>query len=393
MRLNYIEQMNALDYLKQCDDESVNCIITSPPYYGLRDYGVKGQVGLEETLQEYIGNLVAIFSEARRVLRDDGTLWVNMGDSYAGANTANGAGESRHQPTMDSPPPPQQRVAGYTGINPKNLLGVPWRLAFALQDDGWYLRSDIIWHKPNPMPESVTDRPTKAHEYVFLLTKSARYWYDADAVRESGAGTLWNSSKGFCPEGQAKRGGDVGHTNGKGLHRDIIQSGRNKRTVWTIATQPMPLAHFATFPPKLIEPMILAGCPPKVCAECGMPWERVMEKDGQYKARWKAGTSIVDLGMHGSGGVLGTGLINKYKTIGWQPTCEHPDAPTEPGVVLDMFMGAGTTALVAQQHNRNWMGCELNPDYIEIANARIQGRVDEYVAKSKGLPTTSHMFD
>jgi DNA modification methylase len=208
--------------LREIPDGTVQTVVTSPPYYGLRDYGHDGQIGLEETPEAYVSALVEVFREVRRVLRDDGTLWLNLGDSY-------GSG--------------------------KQLVGIPWRVAFALQADGWYLRQDIIWHKPNPMPESVTDRCTKAHEYVFLLSKSARYFYDAEAVKEGGAGRL---DLGRMTRPEARLGGGK-WSNDCGLR---AEPGRNRRSVWTVATQPYSGAHFATFPPKLIEPCILAGSKP-----------------------------------------------------------------------------------------------------------------------------------
>jgi len=239
---------------------SVRCCVTSPPYWGLRDYGMDGQIGLEPTPDEYIARMVAVFREVRRVLADDGTMWVNMGDGYAtqpaGNKTFNhgaifdGRDMSGHQTSG------RKNTVEATGLKPKDLIGMPWLLAFALRADGWYLRSDIIWHKPNPMPESVTDRPTKAHEYVFLLSKQERYFYDAAAIKEDavkGAGGSNNENK---------RDRSCGNSNGMGastLGSIDVEAGRNRRTVWTIPTQPYKEAHFATFPEKLVEPCILAG--------------------------------------------------------------------------------------------------------------------------------------
>ena len=225
----------------------MQCVVTSPPYWGLRDYCVDGQLGLESTPEEYVANMVEVFREVRRVLRDDGTLWLNLGDSYAAGKTGrddsggNGRfGGPRIEPKQRSAPP---------GLKPKDLVGIPWRVAFALQADGWYLRSDIIWSKPNPMPESVTDRPTKAHEYLFLLAKSGRYWYDANSISVLAlrAGEMNNST----PSNPVYRMSRVAR----------VRDRRNARSVWSIATQPYSDAHFATFPPKLIEPCIKAGCP------------------------------------------------------------------------------------------------------------------------------------
>ncbi len=253
------------------DDASAQTCVTSPPYFGLRDYGHADQIGAEATPTLYVARLVDVFREVRRVLRDDGTLWLNLGDSYAG----------------------------------KNLLGVPWRVAFALQADGWYLRQDIIWHKPNPMPENIGDRCTKAHEYLFLLSKSSTYYCDMDAVKEPAVcpGGPGNKKLNRLLPGQ--RNGENANIRGS-LHKIGPRETRNKRSVWTVPTQPYKGAHFATFPTALIDPCILAG-------------------------------SAVD------------------------------------GVVLDPFMGSGTTGAVALKHGRRFIGCELNPDYVAIARARIEG--------------------
>lgn len=280
---NVILTGDALEWLRQLPDNSVNTCVTSPPYWGLRDYGIDGQIGLEETPEAYVERMIAVFREVRRVLRDDGTLWLNLGDSYAGSGKGAWKVKDRQKEVyIPDPDSPQCRLPKVpSGLKPKNLIGIPWRVAFALQADGWYLRSDIIWYKPNAMPESVRDRPTKAHEYIFLLTKSERYYYDADAIKEDAVSGNPNRPK------------------------------RNKRTVWTVSTKPFKGAHFATFPPDLIEPCILAGCP-------------------------------------------------------------------EGGIVLDPFFGAGTTGLVARRHNRNFIGIELNPQYVEIAKNRIKGEFPSF---------------
>jgi DNA modification methylase len=267
------------DSLASLDAGSVQVCVTSPPYFGLRDYGHDGQIGLEPTPDEFVQALVAVFREVRRVLRDDGTVWLNLGDSY----NADGRKGRAHMG--------EGKNNGYSawvnktmeGTKPKDLLGIPWMVAFALRADGWYLRSDIIWAKPNPMPESVTDRPTKAHEYLFLLSKGPRYFYDADAVREAHVYAdddrprMAYNGKGN-PEGRALSG-DAARL---GLH----EGGRNRRSVWTVATQPFPGAHFATFPPKLIEPCILAGTSPKACGMCGAPWQRIVEREqGDHEAQ------------------------------------------------------------------------------------------------------------
>ena len=301
-------QGDCLQQLATLPDASVQCCVTSPPYWGLRDYGTAGQLGLEATPDEYVANMVAVFRAVRRVLRDDGTLWLNLGDSYAQAKAGGNDGVPLEwqRPSRAN----KSNVAKtFPGIKPKDLVGIPWRVAFALQADGWYLRQDIIWHKPNPMPESVTDRCTKAHEYIFLLTKSARYYYDNEAVKEPVSDvSLKRAEYGWdCDRPSTKNasmGGDGIHTEKMGT-RFVNPAGRNKRSVWTVTTKPFKGAHFATFPPDLIEPCILAG-------------------------------SAADT------------------------------------LVLDPFSGAGTTGVVAVQHGRRYIGIELNPVYLEMSRKRIQ---------------------
>jgi DNA modification methylase len=250
---------DALAVLRTLPDASVHCCVTSPPYYGLRDYGMEGQIGLEQTPDAYVAKMVAVLSEVRRVLRDDGTLWLNIGDSYAGGGNYRGVSS---EATLSAKQRSNGGARGVSqllgakntpGCKPKDLIGIPWMLAFALRADGWYLRKDIIWHKPNPMPESVRDRPTSAHEYLFLLAKSSVYHYDIDAIREEPTGrTDAIRSFGNVP--------DRSDGNGRGYELDALV-GRNKRSVWTIATKPFSEAHFATMAPELAETCIKAGCP------------------------------------------------------------------------------------------------------------------------------------
>jgi DNA modification methylase len=298
------------DVLKTLPDESVHCVVTSPPYFGLRDYGVEGQIGLEPTPDEFVAALVGVFREVRRVLRKDGTCWLNLGDSYAGATVGDKRpGSGRADGIVDDRAQRNRNGLGrVNGSKPKDLIGIPWRVAFALQADGWYLRQDIIWAKPNPMPESVRDRCTKAHEYIFLLAKSERYFYDAEAIAEAAepaSAERYKYAFVGTPEGAVVcPGDDEGQRTPNGMRE--YSGTRNKRSVWTVATQPFKEAHFATFPPDLIEPCIKAGCP----------------KDG---------------------------------------------------TVLDPFGGAGTTGLVADRLGRNALLIELNPDYADMATRRIQG--------------------
>lgn len=253
---------DALDELRKMPGDSVQCCVTSPPYWGLRDYGVAGQIGLEPTMSEYVARIVEVFTEVRRVLREDGTLWLNLGDSYTGPR---GGAQGRTDQCADRNASTQRvrergvdRVA--EGLGKKNLCGIPWRVAFALQSDGWTLRSDIVWHKTNPMPESVTDRPTKAHEYVFLFSRSTEYFYDAEAIREPASANTHTKGSG---EGRKNNPEGEGVKSNLSLHRATaaVLPYRNARSVWSISTQPFKGAHFATFPPALAERCILAGCP------------------------------------------------------------------------------------------------------------------------------------
>lgn len=264
---------DVLDGLKQIPDQHVHTVVTSPPYWGLRDYGVAGQIGLEDTPEDFVEKMVQVFREVRRVLRDDGTMWLNLGDSYAVSGMAGNWPEyqGRHTDFGRVVNPircGRSRFAPPAGLKPKDLVGIPWRVALALQADGWYLRADIIWHKPNPMPESVTDRPTKAHEYLFLLSKSKQYYYDADAIKEP---SIWpggpnspESTKSPYGQGYKRRNKErlVCGKAWEGRHENYTpRLTRNRRSVWTVSTKPFRGAHFATFPSDLIEPCILAGCP------------------------------------------------------------------------------------------------------------------------------------
>lgn len=315
----------------------VQACVTSPPYFGLRDYGHSGQIGLEQTPEEYVAAMVEVFRCVHDVLADDGTLWLNIGDSYASTGGHTKLGESSQRQGRTNVQE-QHKVKGYAGggdVKVKDLIGIPWMLAFALRADGWYLRQDIIWHKPNPMPESVRDRCTKAHEYLFLLSKSERYYFDSEAMKEPAVGGLAGNTKP-TKAGRAYEAGAAEHRTSAGLHKwaerqrlrrqdstnDSFVPGatphgglhragterepetRNRRSVWTVATRPYKGAHFATFPPALIEPCVLAG--------------------------------------------------------------------SRPGdIVLDPFMGSGTTAAVALAHGRRYLGCELNPDYAPLQDERI----------------------
>jgi len=386
-----IHEGDALTILRTLPDAHVQCVVTSPPYWGLRDYGMAGQLGLEPTPEANVAKMVEVFREVRRVLRDDGTLWLNMGDGYASDQKGSGghnafAGAKRTEGMFF-----ESRKMNH-GLKPKDLIGMPWRLAFALQADGWWLRSDIIWAKPNPMPESVTDRPTKAHEYVFLLTKSERYYYDADAVREvTGREASWDGWKEKRLVAAATSGNLVEGKAAWKCPSFIHPAGRNLRTVWTIPTEPFPEAHFATFPRRLVLPCILAGTSAKgCCAHCGASWERIVEAAG--------GTLGMDMQRSAESGRSRTSdsgfrkLQTTYQrnTIGWRPTCRCAqlyDPERQPCRVLDPFCGSGTVGVVARHLGRDFIGIELKPE--EMARRRIQhpelDPVDEVAEGQLGL--------
>ena len=384
---------DCLKVLPTLESESVQSCITSPPYYGLRNYGVDLQIGLEPSPEEYVEKLVAVFREVKRVLRDDGTLWLVIGDSYWGGRGKSGyelpeEAEARRakgktfQTAHNVPGNRDMRPTDgkHPVIKPKDLIGIPWMVAFALRNDGWYLRADIIWHKPNPMPESVTDRPTRSHEHIFLLTKSARYYYDADAIREK---SKWVDSDGrpidswgrtieikTSGNGQTSRGGTgVPQT----LGANVMDGKRNKRDVWTVSTSSYPEAHFATFPPKLIEPCILAGTSPKACEHCGAPWKRVTETIGlprndkrthSTKEQRQGKTPAPEPVKGGNTSPIVT-------TMGWHPTCDCENTGAGRCIVLDPFAGSGTTGAVSIKHGRSFIGVELNPKYVEMIHARL----------------------
>ena len=252
-------QGDCREVLKTLPDKTFNTCVTSPPYWGLRDYGEDNQLGLEETPQEYVANLVEVFREVRRVLRDDGTVWLNLGDSYS----SGGRKTTTNQTVRGDTDYGVTRPPVYKGIKPKDLVGIPWRAAFALQEDGWYLRQDIIWNKPNPMPESVKDRCTKSHEYIFLLSKSKNYYFDNESIKEEVKEvSIKRAEYGLKHNHPKDIGVGIPPVDTKKMGKRFVNpEGRNKRSVWTVTTKPYKEAHFATYPPDLIEPCILAGCP------------------------------------------------------------------------------------------------------------------------------------
>jgi DNA modification methylase len=510
MEQNKIYNTDCLEGLKTIADNSIDCCVTSPPYFGLRDYGHEGQIGLEETPEMYVDKIVQVFEEVRRVLKKEGTLWLNLGDSYSGS-WGNYGGQNRGKGTqreiINGSKAPQKAYDGLEkfkpatankieGLKPKDLIGIPWMVAFALRSAGWYLRQDIIWHKPNPMPESVTDRCTKAHEYIFLMSKGNKYYYDQDAIKEESiyqenrpSGVERNRLYGYDskennhPEAYRKskvRGEYNGKTNampGREAFK-AFRDDRNKRSVWTITTKPYSEAHFATFPEDLIVDCIKAGCPERkyTCNCCGFDVnlhesntianETVYKELQRMRNRISGSGSLeqgenvlykkMQFGMDGkkqgidegvddfkqgiqddccaesskqntirlhdgasdgdgeeAGEILGkmggspsqgqqqieqqniepsiitekctrqtsettdqidllSALWEENKSFGACPKCTKGVMIGKRGIILDCFMGAGTTALVARKLNRNFIGFELNEEYIRIANNRLR---------------------
>jgi len=470
--VNKIIQGDVLDVLRQLPAGIIQTMITSPPYWGLRDYGtadwqggdekcdhkknvafsdkalakstigkaantghaqepfkercskcgairIDSQLGLEKSPEIYVEKMVAIFREVWRVLRDDGTVWLNLGDSYNGGGSGRDKDPKYKQYmsftlTTNVGSTTMPRVNIDDTLKPKDLCGIPWRVALALQSDGWYLRSDIIWAKGNPMPESCTDRPTKSHEYLFLLTKSAKYYYDNEAIREEGAGRL--------DRGHEVRG-RIGKQGWKGESLDE-SSGRNRRSVWTLPTQSFDgeyctncngyftgssknligivkviengeeitkricptcqstecwVAHFATFPEALVEPCIMAGTSERgACPECGKCWVRVVERE--------KGNSIESCQAYqgdanpNRGAEIYRPTISS-KTIGWRPSCNCNAGEPVPSLVGDIFMGSGTVALVALRANRRFTGIELSQDYIDMSYKRLEPLLNQEVMK------------
>lgn len=368
--------------LADVETGSVQTCVTSPPYWGLRDYGQSDQLGLEPTVEQYVEDMVAVFREVRRVLRDDGTLWLNLGDSYSGSGRGGQSPEKRSEHWQ-----PDYALHGHVpvGLKPKDLVGIPWRVAFALQADGWYLRQDIIWHKPNPMPESVKDRCTKAHEYLFLLTKSQSYYYDATAIDEpamTAPGATWEERKaagavaGNVVVGDGYRNGTQRVVHGEGVTSNLTrQDGRrNRRSVWSIPTRPFRGAHFAVMPEALVEPCVLAGSPEAgSCARCGAPYQRIMESDEIPERKTRDATLGMIPGRDKTSRLQSVDMLAiPRRTIGWGPSCSCDIDETDPSLVLDPFTGSGTVAVVALRHHRRFVGCELNPDYAQIAQHRIE---------------------
>ena len=355
--------------LQQIAEGSVQTCITSPPYWGLRDYGNDGQIGLEQTPDDYVEQMVAVFREVWRVLRDDGTVWLNIGDSYSSARDSKAVpdslrnGEGTLVGKAANRNPANLKSAG---LKHKDLVGIPWRVALALQADGWYLRQDIIWSKPNPMPESVRDRCTKSHEYVFLLTKSPKYFYDNEAIKEPAQD--W---------GTRDRTNGKYHNEGSGLtpHTGLTKSyeTKNKRSVWSVNTKPFKGAHFAVMPEALVEPCILAGVPQGgCCSVCRSPYIRDIEYGTRTNSEVRIDTLNVIPGRDKPSRLQSKAMETlPRKLLGWIQDCECLESEPIPSLALDPFTGSGTVAVVALRNNCNFIGTELNPAYAEIAKNRI----------------------
>lgn len=393
---------HVLDVLPTMGAGSVHCVVTSPPYWGLRDYGLppvdwpavayepmpgigvmrevpawSGCLGLEPDPWMFIGHLVAVFREVRRVLRDDGTVWLNLGDNYTGARggVQGMTGDLRRRSAATAGARVRQFEVGAQGLARKQLMMMPARLALALQADGWVVRSEIVWAKKSPMPEAVTDRPTCAHEKVWLLSKGPDYFYDAEAVKQPGSENSHSRGAGVNPKATAGRE-TAGRQNESwsAAVRDVVTKA-NMRNVWHLGPDPFPEAHFATFPRAIPERAIMAGTSARgCCAECGAPWVREVERESMQVRQGPGREALKESAIGAPSRSAPTGTMTsppKSRTTGWRPICEHVGPRvTVPCTVLDPFMGSGTTAEVAQKLGRAWVGIEAQGDYLPMQERR-----------------------
>ena len=368
-----IYNMDVFEGLKRIELNSVDCVVTSPPYWNLRDYGIEGQIGLEKHPKEYIENLVKVFKEIKKVLKLTGSVWLNMGDVYFGS-----WGNMSREQTKDYPKgrPPSSFPQDDVWLQPKQKMLMPHRLAIAMQEDGWILRNEIIWHKPSHMPSSVQDRLTNSFEYLFHFVKKKKYYYDLDAIREPHKEvSIQRVKKPFFPNKDhptVKNEGD--------MSRFLNPAGKNPADVWSINPEPFSEAHFATFPTGLVRKPLLATCPKEVCKECGKPRERILEPSPEYKKILESqrGTEYYKIAARKeairSGNAFGkraSRMNSNYETKGFSD-CGCGKG-FRAGVVLDPFVGSGTTLLEAQNQGKSGIGIELNPEYIPLINLRLNG--------------------
>lgn len=384
-----ILQGDCVARMRELQAGSVHCVVTSPPYLWLRDYGVEGQIGLEATVDEYVQKLVDVFREVRRILREDGTCWINLGDSYATGGRGGGGAymNERGEKAWGHRAGLNGWRSAPEGLKHKDIIGLPWRVAFALQSDGWRLRGDHVWWKTNAHPESVQDRPTRAHEFVFLLTKSAHYFYDSEAVREPVTGNAHARGSGVNPKAAKNATGSKQNSSFAAAVKDLVTS-RNLRSVWAVPTQPFAaerfglddVDHYAVMPEEIARRCILAGTSERgACPRCGAQWQRIVEvlgetarermyRDGLSRPPVMPGASAQGLHFKGHHG----GFTRDRRTLCWEPRCDCEQAEPIPATVFDPFGGAATTALVALKNGRSAILTELNPAYVRLAEARIE---------------------
>ena len=382
--VNDIHQGDAAETLAEMPDSSVHMAMCSPPYYGLRDYSVDGQVGLEEFLDQYISELLNVASELRRVLRPDGSWWLNLGDSFAGSWGAQSKDDEANHRDRDAYPVKNPARAG--NLRRKSKMLVPHRVAIALEDAGWIVRSDAVWVKPNPMPHPVKDRLNEHKEFVFHLTPEPDYWFDLDAIREPHKESSLNSDPSrFNTSGEQghEMPAEDGDRDSVGVDAEdaLHPNGKNPGDVFEVSVKPFPDAHFAVYPPELCERPIKSSCPPKVCAACGTPYDReTVEKNREVAS----GSPAFDLDETGYKDRTGNhqgcreGFTLPEREFGeWDQQCDCETDDVRPGVVLDPFAGAGTTCLVAKDLGRRFVGIDLNADYVAMAQKRVGVTVDD----------------